>query len=130
MARPPSPDLWIRRVDRLAQMPIVDGDIVPFHARIGIGQAIELAPGQRLAVRTGLMLEVPLDHILALHAPTELVDRGIVLAKTVVLPGERTELILTLIHCDQNGHPFKIRHNQVCARGVMLATSAVGPFNA
>lgn len=130
MPRPPSPDLWITRVDRLAQMPIVEGDLIPLRARIGIGAVTPLAPGQRIGFRTGLKFAVPLDHVLQLHLPDDLAELGIVLCKTMVPPNDSRELILTLVNMDLNAWPVEIRHNQVCAIGVMTQTKAVGPFKA
>lgn len=117
--------LRITCVDPLASTPIPIGDTFPIKARIGIGQFHSIAPGQRLAIRTGMSFRVPYGHVLRLDTPVELAELGIVGTRPSILPGETKELVLTLIHLDQFGPPAEIRHGQTLAHAYLLQTASL-----
>jgi dUTP pyrophosphatase len=117
--------LRVRRLDERAQLPTRahDGDAgLDLYALEGI----ELAPGARSQVRTGIAVEIPPGHAGLVLPRSGLAARhGIALvnAPGLIDPGYRGELLVLLLNTDRE-NAFAVRAGDRVAQLVVVAVTA------
>jgi dUTP pyrophosphatase len=105
-----SPKIFVKRLCQQAQLPKYahPGSFGDLAADLYAAEAMELAPGATVAVRTGIAMELPSTHGALVEDRSGLAVRGITTLAGVIDPGYRGEIKVVMTNLGVTSHVIEV----------------------